>query len=58
MKDVSSALMLKRRSLNDMNSDTRKFLSEFDVDVSLYENLVNADNVSSTPKPKKQKTVK
>ena len=58
VKDGSSAVMLKRRSLNDMNSDTRKFLSEFDVDVSLYENLVNADNVSSTPKPKKQKTVK
>ena len=57
MKDGSSAVMLKRRSLNEMNSDTRKFLSEFDVDVSLYENLVNADNVSSTPKPKKQKTV-
>ena len=41
-----------------MNSDTRKFLSEFDADVCLYETQVNADNVFSTPKPKKQKTVK
>ena len=37
MKDGSSAVMLKHGSLNDRSSDERKFLTEFDVDVSLYE---------------------
>ena len=55
VKDGSSAVMLRRRSPNDMSSNTRKFLTEYDVYVSLYENLVNADNVSSTPKPKKNR---
>ena len=54
VKDGSSAVMLRRRSPNDRSSNTRKFLTEYDVYVSLYENLVNADNVSSTPKPKKR----
>ena len=40
---------------DDVSSNTRKFLTESDVYVSLYENLVNADNVSSTPKPKKNR---
>ena len=54
VKDGSSAVMLRRRSPNDMSSNTRKFLTEY-VYVSLYENLVNADSVSSTPKPKKNR---
>ena len=37
MKDGSSAVRLKRRSLNDMSSDTRQFLTESDVNVGLYE---------------------
>ena len=53
VKDGSSAVMLKCRSPDDMSSNTRKLITEYDVYVSLNENLVNADNVSSTPKPKK-----
>ena len=37
MKDGCSAVMLKHGSLNDMSSDTRKFLTEFDVEVNLYD---------------------
>ena len=37
VKDGSSAVRLKRRSLNDMSSDMRQFLTELDVNVGLYE---------------------
>ena len=47
--------MLKCRSPDDMSSNTRKLITEYDVYVSLNENLVNADNVSSTTKPKKNR---
>ena len=48
MKDGSSAVMLRRRSPNDMSSNTRKFLTEYDVYVSLNENLVNTEKTEDS----------